>query len=71
MCVAGQRPKVKLIAYETDDSGSVEAQVLKEADALAVVEAMADDEAKEETKEEPEEEEESDAPPAQRARTTS
>ena len=68
---AGQRPKVKLIAYETDDSGSVEAQVLKEADALAVVEAMADDEAKEETKEEPEEEEESDAPPAQRARTTS
>ena len=65
---AGQRPMVKLIAYEKDDSGSVEAQVLKRADALAIVEAMADDEAKEETKEESEEEE-SDAPAAQRART--
>ena len=66
---AGQRPKVKLIAYEKDDSGSVEAQVLKEADALAIVEAMADDEAKEEEEEAEESEEESAAPAARRART--
>ena len=68
---AGHRPTVALIYYEKDDSGSVEAQVLRKADALAIVETMADDEAKEETKEESEEEEESDAPAAQRARTTS
>ena len=65
----GQRPTVKLIAYEKDDSGSVEAQVLKRADALAIVEAMGGDEPAEESKEESEEEEESDAPAAQRART--
>ena len=60
---------VKLIAYEKDDSGSVEAQEMKQADALAIVEAMVDDEAKEE-EEEAEESEEVDAPPALRARTT-
>ena len=37
---AGHRPMVKLIAYEKDDSGSVAAQVLKEADALAIVEEV-------------------------------
>jgi len=70
---AGHRPTVALIYYEKDDSGSIEAQVLKQADALDVVEAMAadDDEEEEAEEEESEEEEKSDAPPAQRARTTS